>query len=138
MYRDGELVQKKWDNRLLTETFTEEVIRVIQEPSEKPFFWHGKGNATAIRIGQWKLHFNYGDEAPKDPPLTDGPALYNLDADPLEAHNLAAKHPEKVEQMLARAKGLLTDLYSNQVPLGTWPGVELDEPALKASDVWGR
>jgi hypothetical protein len=40
--------------------------------------------------------------------------------------------------MLARAKGLLTDLYSNQVPLGTWPGVELDEPALKSSDVWGR
>jgi arylsulfatase len=105
---------------------------------EELLFWHGKGNATAIRIGQWKLHFNYGDEAPKDPPLTDGPALYNLDADPLEAHNLAAKHPEKVEQMLARAKGLLTDLYSNQVPLGTWPGVELDEPALKASDVWGR
>ena len=31
MYRNGKLVQKKWDNRLLTETFTEEAIRVIRE-----------------------------------------------------------------------------------------------------------
>ena len=38
MFRDGKLVQEKWDNRLLTETFTEEVIRVIGEKSDKPFF----------------------------------------------------------------------------------------------------
>jgi arylsulfatase len=101
-------------------------------------FWHGKGEATAIRVGQWKLHFNYGDEPPKDPVLTDGPALYNLNTDPLEKHNLAAKHPDKVEQMLGRAKELLIDIYNNQIPLGTWPGVELEEPPLKALDVWGK
>jgi len=298
MYRDGELIQKKWDNRLLTETFTEEVIRVINEPDDKPFFiyvpwsaphfpadphpdwhaksgedksgkytdvveeldyrigeilkaldeagkaentiviftsdngrqpgqagpndkppfsghkwqsleggtrvpcvvrypgvipadeendqivaaidlfptladacgvtidlpyqaldgvsawanlrqretepareellfWHGKGKATAIRQGNWKLHFNYGEKPPEDPALTDGPALYDLSADPLEKDNLAAKHPEKVDALLARAKELLTDIYSDQVPLGTWPGAELSEKPLKASEVWG-
>lgn len=101
-------------------------------------YWHGKGNATAIRVGDWKLYFNFGDENPKDPPLTDGPALYNLVDDPKEKNNLAAQHPDKVKAMLARAKVLLTDVYSNQVPIGTWPGVEPPEPALKASDVWGK
>ncbi len=301
MYRDGELVQKKWDNRLLTETFTEEAIRVINEPSEQPFFlylpwtaphfpvdphpdwhgnsgedrsgrytdvveelddrigqildaldaagkaentiviftsdngrqpgqagpndappfsggkwqsleggtrvpcilrypgvlpegkasdqivaaidlfptlaaasgvaidlppeaqkldgvnnwpnlqrpdspsardellfWHGRGQATALRQGDWKLHFNYGKKPPEDPELTEGPALYNLKTDPLEKNNLAARHPEKVEALLARAKVLLKDVYGNQVPLGTWPGVELEKAPLQASDVWGK
>ncbi|PXA03203.1 hypothetical protein DDZ13_13345 [Coraliomargarita sinensis] len=300
MYRDGELVQKKWDNRLLTETFTEEVIRVINEPGEDPFFlyvpwtaphfpadphpdwhgnsgedksgkytdvveeldyrvgqilealdeagkaentiviftsdngrqpgqsgpsdkppfsggkwqsleggtrvpcivrypdllpedkennqivaaidlfptladacgvnidlpeqsqkldgvstwanlrglkselardellfWHGKGRATAIRSGNWKLHFNYGAKPPEDPELTDGPALYNLKTDPMEKNNVADENPEKVDKLLARAKELLTDIYGNQVPLGTWPGVELEEQPIKASEVWG-
>ncbi len=38
MYRDGELVAADWDNRLLTETFAEEAIRVIESEQEKPFF----------------------------------------------------------------------------------------------------
>ncbi|MFO8026273.1 MAG: sulfatase-like hydrolase/transferase [Opitutales bacterium] len=301
MYRDGELVQKKWDNRLLTETFTEEAIRVIQEPGDEPFFlyvpwtaphfpadphpdwhgksgedksgkytdvveeldyrvgqildaleeagkaantiiifnsdngrqpgqagpnedllfsggkwqsleggtrvpcivrypgvltsdvtidpiisgmdifptlaeacgveidlpenaqkmdgvstwknltqlesrptrhellyWHGKGEATAIWVGDWKLRFNYGDEAPEDPALENGPELYNLEADPMEAHDLSAKHPDMVERMLARAEELLTDVYSDQVPLGTWPGAEVDEAPVQAEEVWGK
>lgn len=101
-------------------------------------FWHGKGEATAIRVGDWKLQFNYGDEKPEDPALTDGPALYNLKEDPLEQNNIAAKHPDKVEELLARAKELLTDVYCNQVPIGTQSGVDVTEPPLKAEDVWGK
>jgi arylsulfatase A-like enzyme len=101
-------------------------------------YWHGKGPATAIRSGQWKLHFNRGDERPEDPPLTDGPALYKLDTDPMEKHNLAAQHPEKVKELLALAKERLTEIYENQLPIGTWPGVEAPEPPLQASDVWGE
>jgi arylsulfatase A-like enzyme len=100
-------------------------------------FWHGKGPATAIRQGDWKLHFNYGKKPPEDPKLKNGPALYNLKTDPLEKNNLAAEHPEKVDALLKRAKDLLIDVYSDQVPLGTWPGVELEEKPLDASDVWG-
>ena len=38
MYRDGELIQEKWDNRLLSETFANEAMRVIRQPSDEPFF----------------------------------------------------------------------------------------------------
>jgi arylsulfatase A-like enzyme len=101
-------------------------------------FWHGKGQATAFRQGNWKLHFNYGKKPPEDPELKDGPALYNLKNDPLERNNVASKHPEKVERLLQRAKELLKDVYGDQVPLGTWPGVDLEEEPLEASDVWGK
>lgn len=39
--------------------------------------------------------------------------------------------------MLARAKELLTDVYSHQLPLGTWPGDEIDEQPVEAQEVWG-
>jgi len=102
-------------------------------------YWHGRGHATAIRRGQWKLHFNHADDTPMaDPPLTDGPALYDLDADPLEKHNLAAQHPDKVNELLSLAKERLTEIYENQIPLGTWPATEPPEPPLQAGDVWGK
>jgi len=96
------------------------------------------GEATAIRVGNWKLHFNYGAEKPEDPALTGGPALYKLSKDPLEQNSLAAKYPEKVKEMITRAKELLTEVYNNQVAIGTEPGVEINEPPLKARDVWGK
>ncbi len=100
-------------------------------------YWHGRGQATAIRVGPWKLVFNVGNENPKDPPLIDGPSLYNLDDDAKELNNLADQHPERVEAMLTRAKQLLTEIYANQVPLGTLEGVGPPDPPLKAEDVWG-
>ena len=101
-------------------------------------YWHGKGPATAIRQGDWKLRFNISTEKPLDPELGDGPSLHNLKTDPLEAKNLAKEHPEKVEALLKRAKELLTEVYAEQIPLGTWPDAELTEEPLKASDVWGK
>lgn len=101
-------------------------------------FWHGKGQATAIRVGDWKLHFNYGKKPPEDPELTDGPTLYNLESDPLEQYNLAAKYPDKVEALLTRAKAKLSEIYENKMPLGTQPGTEVTEPPIAAEDVWGE
>lgn len=100
--------------------------------------WHGKGQAAAIRRGRWKLHFNEDAERPVMPDLKDGPVLFDLDADPKETINLAAEHPEKVAELLALAKDRLTDVYENQLPVGTWPGVEVPDPPLRAQDVWGK
>lgn len=102
-------------------------------------YWHGKGPATAIRQGDWKLRFHDTSEKqkPLDPPLADGPELHNLKDDPLEATNLAKQHPQKVQALLQRAKQLLGDVYAEQVPLGSWLEGGLEEPPLKAPDVWG-
>ena len=96
------------------------------------------GQATAIRQGDWKMFFNYGAKQPSDPVLADGISLHNLEEDPVEANNLAKKHPQKVEMLLKRAKQVLNEIYKDQLPLGTWPGVNPPNPPLKASDVWGK
>lgn len=98
-------------------------------------YWHGKGQATAIRISEWKLYFNEGDHG--DPDTSRGPVLYDLHNDPKETTDLAAQHPERVKRMLARAKELLTEVYANQIPLGTWGDPDVLDPPLKAEDVWG-
>ncbi|MBT8037418.1 MAG: hypothetical protein KJO21_07725 [Verrucomicrobiae bacterium] len=91
-------------------------------------------------MGDWKLRINDTSETqkPLDPALTDGPSLHKLKEDPLETNNLAKQHPEKVEALLAQAEELLSDVYGQQVPLGTWPGVELEEAPLKAAEVLGK
>lgn len=109
--------------------------RPAPHPRTELLYWHGKGQATAIRVGDWKLFFNAGDKG--DPDVSDGPVLYHLATDPKETTDLAEQHPEKVKQMLARAKALLTDIYSNQVPIGAQPGVDPSDAPLKAEDVWG-
>lgn len=99
-------------------------------------YWHGRGQATAIRVGDWKLHFNRGDDRPEDEPL-EGPALYHLGNDPMETEDLAARHPEKVQRLLARAGEKLIEIYDNSLPLGTWPDVELEEEPVRPETVWG-
>ena len=108
-----------------------------KHPRMDLLYWHGKGQATAIRVGDWKLIFNGDDQKPSDPPFTK-PRLYNLQDDPKETTDLAAENPKKVKMLLARAKMLLTEVYGNQMPLGIWEGEKLEESPLKASDVWGK
>lgn len=110
----------------------------LTDPKSKParqemLYWEGKGAAAAIRVGKWKLNFDH-----ITPPLPRELALYDLDTDPKEQHNLAAKYPDKVKELLALAKNRLTEVYGNQVPIGTWPGVEVPKPPLQARDVWGK
>jgi len=97
-------------------------------------YWHGKGQATAIRSGDWKLFFNAGE---KDPNVADGALLYDLSRDAKEQTDVARENPEKARELLARARTLLADIYDDQTPLGTWEGVTPTNPPLRAEDVWG-
>ncbi|HUP30866.1 MAG TPA: hypothetical protein VM122_11870, partial [Usitatibacter sp.] len=60
-----------------------------EQPSRPPMFWEHEGNA-AVRIGKWKLVRNY--PRPWE--------LYDMEEDRTEMNDLAAKHPERVREML--------------------------------------
>ena len=63
-------------------------------------FYYRDVEVFAIRKGEYKAHFmtqqEYGDETvtAQDPPL-----LFNLNIDPSEKHNIAAKHPEIIREL---------------------------------------
>ena len=100
-------------------------------------YWHGKGQATALRSGRWKLRFHAGDDKPKDPALTSGPELFDLDADVLEREDVSAAHPDVVRSMMARARALLLGVYAEQVPVGTAADASPTRAPVAARDVWG-
>ena len=55
---------------------------------KQPLFWEHEGN-RAVRVGQWKL-------VSKHP---DGWELYDMTSDRTEMHDVAKKHPERVQEM---------------------------------------
>lgn len=68
------------------------------------FFYYREGELYAVRHGAFKAHFftkpayEPGEKAAHDPPL-----LFNLNHDPAEKFDVAAKHPEIVEEMRSLA-----------------------------------
>jgi arylsulfatase A-like enzyme len=74
-----------------------------QSPRREVFYYRGP-RLFALRVGAFKAHFSTrpeygpGDEVAHDPPL-----LYNLDEDPGERYDVAARHPEVVAALRARA-----------------------------------
>lgn len=68
-------------------------------PRKTMFYWRGS-KLFAVRHGAYKAHFitqsEYGGEAPK---THDAPELYNLDEDPSEKFNIAAKHPDVITEI---------------------------------------
>jgi arylsulfatase A len=71
-------------------------------PRDRLFYYGGRGLA-AVRRGSYKAHFMIpppGTSLSNAPPAADGPPqLYDLDQDPSEKFDLAAKHPEIVEEL---------------------------------------
>ena len=79
-----------------------------RSPHEALFFYY-QGQLQALRAGRWKLHFprtyRFVAQAGADGmpgtyihPQT-GLALYDLEADIGESHNVAAAHPDVVERL---------------------------------------
>ena len=70
----------------------------------QPFMYYRGETLMAVRLREWKLHFQtqagYGEPAPKKhaPPL-----LFNLGTDPSERFDVAAQHPEIVAELQAAA-----------------------------------
>lgn len=69
-------------------------------------YWefHERGGRQALRQGDWKLVRYNVNKSPSQPY-----ELYRLDVDPGEENDLAATHPEKVEELKAILIGARTE-----------------------------
>lgn len=80
----------------------------------RPFIWVYLNNVTTIRDGQWKLHVAHREKALKEP------LLYDLAADPSEAHPVNDRHPEIVERLqrtIAEYQARIPHVWSLQYPV---------------------
>jgi arylsulfatase A-like enzyme len=88
-------------------------------PQAAYFFYYHTNHLEAVRAGQWKLHFPHGYRSMLDQtPGADGSpgkynwsaktglALFNLEEDISEAHDVAAQHPEVVARLLKLGDGM--------------------------------
>lgn len=101
-------------------------------------YWHGFGQATAIRQGDYKLFFGSGEKHSADPNISEGPALFNLAADPGEANDIRQDHPERVQKLLELARMRLTEIDENATPIGQWEGSPAVAPSVDSKARWGK
>jgi arylsulfatase A-like enzyme len=70
-----------------------------RSPRQTMFYWRGS-KLFAVRHGSYKAHFITQSEYGGEPAKThETPELYNLDEDPSEKWNIAAKHPEAIAEI---------------------------------------
>lgn len=71
-------------------------------------YYYFRGEAFAVRHGEWKLHFHKrelrSNGRPRRPQACSPPELYNLSSDPGERNNIAGEHPEIVQRLSRMAR----------------------------------
>lgn len=74
-------------------------------PREMMFYYQG-AELYAVRKGPFKIHFTTLTSYVKQKPVPqDPPLLYHLEHDPSERFDVAAKHPDIVEELTGLAEG---------------------------------
>ena len=81
-----------------------DLLPVFRNPDadvrETVLYYRGE-RLFAVRKGPWKMHFITQSAYVGDSPVVhDPPALYHLDHDPSERFNVAAQHPEVIQDMM--------------------------------------
>jgi uncharacterized sulfatase len=81
------------------------LFRGAASPRDTFQFWRDH-ELYALRRGPWKAHFVTRGAYGRGPGRTvhDVPELYNLDEDPGERYDVAAKHPEVVRELTRLAE----------------------------------
>jgi arylsulfatase A-like enzyme len=77
-----------------------------EQKEHEYMYWefHERGGRQALRQGDWKLVRYNVNKSPSQPY-----EMYRLDVDPGEENDLAATHPEKVEELKTILKGARTE-----------------------------
>lgn len=106
-----------------------------KSPHEALYFYYGNNELQAMRSGPWKLmlphQYRFVDKVGNDGARGTyigkkcGTELYNLEADPSESNDLAAKEPEVLARLLALAAKERTELGD---ALTKAPGTERRPP----------
>ena len=84
----------KWDGRDVWPSISKGTDR-----AELLFYWKTP-NASAVRLGDWKLVV---------PKKGKGAELYDVTRDPYEEHDLAQQHPDRVKELRKRLAALSAD-----------------------------
>lgn len=96
--------------------------RGARSPQPAYFFYYLSGELQAMRSGRWKLHFPHralglaGNPPGRDgrpvphQQLELGTELYDLQADPVERHEISRLHPRVVERLSQLADGIRTEV----------------------------
>ncbi len=119
----------------------------LKRSPDQPFYYYNCENLQAVRRGPWKLHL---PRSPEQLPFWDknkafanlkDPVLYNLQADKAENHNVAARHPQVVNELTELAASARKNLGefmqrgSQQRPTGSlFP----DVPVISHEKDWTR
>lgn len=113
------------------------LLRGKSDQARASFLYFYGDTLEAVRKGDWKLHLAHNSRTyegnPKGKDGAPGPtktvkvplALYNLAADPGERRDVAAEHPELVEELRALAAEGRRTLTEGKRPIGRIP----DSPA---------
>ena len=88
----------------------------VPHPRTELLYWHGRGGCQAIRSGNWKLFFEGKHAKIKGADVS--PALFRLDRDIGEIHDVSKLHPEKVTQLQELARSELAKIHENKIELG--------------------
>lgn len=116
------LPQKKIDGKDVWPLIAQE--KGAESPHDAYFYYFGKNNLEAVRMGQWKLHFPHRWRDARVKPANDGHSgkyvyhktgleLYDLKNDIAEQHNVAAQHPDVVQKMQQLADAMRVELGDN-------------------------
>jgi arylsulfatase A-like enzyme len=83
------------------------------ESARETFYYYVKDNLHAVRSGKWKLalpnrkaFYNYA----RDAAAVEEPQLYDLDSNLAEKNDVAARHPDVVEELLELAERAREDI----------------------------
>ncbi len=102
------------------------IIAMLEGKGESPestLVYYGRAQITAIRSGDWKLHFfrvSPGRLPLNDFKKCDPPELYNLAADPGEKRNVAIDHPDVIVRLKAEAEKFRKQVVPGKLPPRRW------------------